>query len=328
MSEKMSASAKKAYKAAYKKAAAKKNKSHWLFIEKGDSGKEIVSKIFTQFACLVFIVCIGILVNEARLSISAQFINSSMQDLYYKYIDSFTDGGGGSGGGVSESAKALLAVNPDTVGWLKIEDTNIDLPVVQKKGSDGNNYYLKVAFDGSTNKAGTVFLDSRDILTENKRSSNLIFYGHNQKDKTMFGDLAKYKNNIDFYREHPYVTFSSNYSTDKYKIFACFVTPVLPTQTRDGVIFDYHNFIDFDKAGYEKFIENIELRNEIITSVDVRYGDEFITLSTCSNEFDPSRFVVFARKIRDGEDEYVDTAAATLNPDAIVPDFDYIYGRA
>jgi sortase B len=327
MSQKMSASARKAYKAAYKKAA-KKNKSHWLFIQKGDSGKEVLSKLFTQFACLVLIACLAILANEARLSISAQFINSSMKDLYYKYIDTFTGGGENKGGGVTDSAKAMLEINPDTVGWLRIDNTNIDLPVVQRKTSDGNNYYLKVAFDGSNNKAGTVFLDARDTLTEKKRSDNLIFYGHNQKDKTMFGDLGKYKNNLEFYKEHPYVTFSSNYRTDKYKIFAFFVTPVLPAQTRDGVIFDYHNFIDLDKESYAQFIENIESRNEIITPVDVKYGDEFITLSTCSNEFDPSRFVVFARKIREGEDEFVDTAAATLNPDAIKPDFDYIYGRA
>jgi sortase B len=326
MAEKMSASARKAYKAAYKKAS-RKNKTHWLFIQKGDSGKEIVSKLFTQFAALVLIVCIGILINEARLSISAQFINSSMQDLYYKYVDSFTESFGSSGDGLTDSAKAMLEVNPDTVGWLKIDDTHIDLPIVQRKDSNGNNYYLKIAFDGSTNKAGTVFLDARDTLTEKKRSSNLIFYGHNQKDKTMFGDLAKYKNNIEFYREHPYVTFSSNYKTDKYKIFAYFVTPVLPSQTRDGVIFDYHNFIDLNSENYDEFISNIELRNEIITPVDVQQGDEFITLSTCSNEFDPSRFVVFARKIRDGEDEFVDTAAATLNPDALTPDFNYIYGR-
>jgi sortase B len=323
----MSASARKAYKAAYKKAA-KGKKSHWLFIEKGDSGKEVVSKLFTQLACLVLIACIGILINEARLSISAQFINSSMQDLYYKFIDiSGTEANNNGGNGLTDSAKALLEVNPDTVGWLRIDGTNIDLPVVQRKSSDGNNYYLKIAFDGSNNKAGTVFLDARDTLTETKRSTNLIFYGHNQKDKTMFGDLSKYKNDLDFYKEHPTVTFSSNYETDKYKIFACFVTPVEPTQTRDGVIFDYHNFIDLDKNSYAKFIENIELRNEIITTVDVKYGDEFITLSTCSNEFDPSRFVVFARKIREGEDEFVDTASAALNPDALTPDFDYIYGR-
>ncbi|MDR0991854.1 MAG: class B sortase [Ruminococcus sp.] len=328
MADKMSAAARKAYKAAYKKAA-KKRKSHWLFIQKGDSGKEIVSKLFTQFACLVLIACIGILVNEARLSISAQFINSSMQDLYYKYIDNIADNfGGSSSGGPTESAKAMLEVNPDTVGWLKIDDTHIDLPVVQRRGSGGNEYYLKIAFDGSTNKAGTVFLDARDTLTEKNRSSNLIFYGHNQKDKTMFGDLEKYKNNVDFYKDHPYVTFSSNYRTDKYKIFAYFVTPVLPTQTRDGIIFDYHNFIDLDRSKYNEFISNIELRNEIITPVDVQYGDEFITLSTCSNEFDPSRFVVFARKIRDGEEEFIDTAAATLNPGALKPDFNFIYGRA
>jgi sortase B len=93
------------------------------------------------------------------------------------------------------------------------------------------------------------------------------------------------------------------------------------------VIFDYHNFVDLsDPAVYQEFIDNINARNEIITPVDVRYGDEFLTLSTCSNEFEPSRFVIFARKVRTNEDSTVDTAAAVLNPDAKEPDWNVIYG--
>ena len=66
-------------------------------------------------------------------------------------------------------------------------------------------------------------------------------------------------------------------------------------------------------------------RSQIVTSVDVRYGDEFLTLSTCSNEFEPSRFVIFARKTRKGEDTEVDTSAAYLNPQAKEPDWKVIF---
>jgi sortase B len=322
---KMSNSARKAYAKALKnKRKNSPKKSHWLFIQKGDGVKEVASKILTQIAVIVLIGCMLILGNELYLSLAAKNLNSTLQDLYNKFITSdFSD----NDGKLLSSAEALLEINPDTIGWVSIAGTNIDLPVVQHRAEDGNEYYLKRAFDGSSNKAGTIFLDVRNTLTYSSRSDNLTLYGHNQKDKTMFGDLAKYKNNIEFYREHPIIKFSSNYENDDYKIFAYFVTPVLPSQTSDGVVFDYHNFYNFgDPARYEEFIANINARNEIITPVDVHYGDEFLTLSTCSNEFEPSRFVVFARKVRTNEDSVVDTAAASLNPNAKEPEWDVIYG--
>lgn len=316
----LSGSAKKAYKKAFK-AKQKKRRGHWLLIQKGDCAKEVASKLFTQFALVVLIGCIVILANELRLSLSAKFLNSSLQDLYYTYISP-----GDNNGEILDSAKQLLEINPDTVGWVHIEGTNVSLPVVQKTTSDGNEYYLKRAFDGSSNKAGTVFMDMRNVIDAHKRSDNLILYGHNQKDKTMFGDLAYYKKDLNYYSQHPVIQFSSNYRTDTYKIFAYFVTPVLESQTADGVIFDYHNKLNFScKSEYNDFIDNIMLRTQIITDVDVQYGDEFLTLSTCSNEFEPSRFVVFARKVRDGEDPEVNVSLAYLNTEAKKPDWDVIY---
>lgn len=316
----LSGSAKKAYKKAVK-AKKKRKRGHWLLIQKGDSAKEVVSKLFTQLAVLVLIGCILILANELRLSLSAKFLNSSLKDLYYTYISP-----GDNGGEVLDSAKQLLEINPDTVGWVHIEGTNVSLPVVQRTGADGNDYYLKIAFDGSSNKAGTVFMDRRNVINAHERSDNLILYGHNQRDKTMFGDLGYYKKDLEYYSAHPVIQFSSNYRTDTYKIFGYFVTPVLESQTRDGVIFDYHNDLNFrTEAEYNDFIDNIMLRTQIITPVDVRYGDKFLTLSTCSNEFEPSRFVVFARQVREGEDETVDVSQAYLNPNAKEPDWDVIY---
>lgn len=316
----LSRSAQKAYRKAVKEKK-KRRRGHWLLIQKGDSAKEVASKIFTQFAVIILIGCIGILLNELRLSLSTKFLNSSLKEIYYNFT------GGENYGELSDSAKQLLEINPDTVGWVHIDDTNIDMPVVQRTGKDGNEYYLKIAFDGSKNKAGTIFLDRRDVLTAKDRSENLILYGHNQKDKTMFGDLAYYKHDLEYYKSHPVINFSSNYSSDTYKIFAYFVTPVLPSQTSDGVIFDYHNYIELDsKDKYNDFIDNIMLRTQIITDVDVQYGDEFLTLSTCSNEFEPSRFVVFARRTRDGEDTAVDVSAAYVNSNAKEPEWSVIYG--
>lgn len=312
----MSKSAKKAYKKAVK-AKKKAKRGHWLLIQKGDSVKEICSKLFTQFAVLVLIGCGVILANEFRLSFSAKQLNDSLKSLYQSYLSHVSDGE------MLPGAVELLKINPDTVGYICIEGTEVDFPVVQ---TGNNEDYLKISFDGSSNKAGTVFLDYRDVLTDRKRSDNLVLYGHNQKDRTMFGSLKDYKKNLDHYKAHPTVTFNSNYRSDVYKIFAYFVTEVEPEQTSDGNVFYYHNYIDLsDKDVYESFISNISERSQIVTSVDVKYGDEFLTLSTCSNEFEPSRFVVFARKTRDGEDPSVDTSSAYLNPSAKEPDWNVIF---
>ena len=314
----MSESARKSYEKAFR-AKKKKKKSHWLFIQKGDGLKEILSKLFTQLCVLVLIGCGVILGREAYLSISAQKLNSSLKDLYDSVVggvDSLT------GHEIMPGAKELLALNPETVGYIKIDGTEVDFPVVQ---AADNDRYLTTSFDGSYNKAGTVFLDYRCVLTDKKRSDNLVVYGHNQRDRTMFGSLKDYKNNLEHYKAHPTITFNSNYRSDTYKIFAYFVTEVEPRQTADGYIFDYHNYIDLsDDARYERFISDIRERSQIITGVDVKQSDEFLTLSTCSNEFEPSRFVIFARKVRKGESADVDTSAASLNPDARTFDWSYV----
>lgn len=312
----MSQSARKAYKKAVKKKK-KEKRGHWLLICKGDSVKEIASKLFTQFAVLVLIGCGVILINEFRLSYSAQKLNQSLKGLYQQYIS------GSSNGEILPGAQEMLKINPDTVGYICIDGTEIDFPVVQ---TNDNATYLKTAFDGSSNKAGTVFLDYRNTLNSNDRSDNLILYGHNQKDRTMFGSLKDYKKNLEHYCDHPTIVFNSNYESDTYKIFAYFVTAVNADQTSDGYIFDYHNYIDLsDRARYDSFVSEIYKRSQIVTSVDVQYGDEFLTLSTCSNEFEPSRFVVFARKCRDNEDSYVDTSAAYLNTQALEPEWNVIF---
>jgi len=321
----LSKDAQKAYKKAMKTKNKRKRRS-WLFIKKGDSAKEVFSKLITQLAVLVLIGCGVILGNEARQSLNAQFLSSRLTDIYHNYIH--IDNRGGDDNVSAEplpGAVKMIQQNPDTIGWIRIADTRVDGPVVQRKTPDGNDYYLKRAFDGKNNKAGTLFLDRRASLTAGGRSENLVIYGHNQKDRTMFGDLLNYKSNVDYYKKNPVVDFSSNYRGDRYKIFAYFVATVTPQQASDGFVFDYHNYVNFrDKAHYTEFVNNIMLRSQIITDVDLQYGDEFLTLSTCSNEYDNLRFVVFARKVRSDESPDVDVSGAHMNPNVKEPEWSVI----
>ena len=228
----------------------------------------------------------------------------------------------------------FIKENPDTAGWITVPGTKINNIVVQ---TTDNYYYLDRDFYGNKSQPGTVMAVFRAHFNDYdfNQCDNIILYGHNQASGEMFGTLKNYKitkqntSNFSFYKEHPTFTFSSLYEEYEYKIIACFVIEVEQYQTRDGQIFDYHNYIVFNdnEWKYSTFIENVMERTAINTGVDYNEDDKFLTLSTCSNEFEPSRFVVIGRRVRDGEDPTVDTSLATLNEDAKEPDWSYIYGK-
>lgn len=234
-----------------------------------------------------------------------------------------------------DSMKTFVDENPDTAGWIKVGGTYIDNVVVQ---TDNNSDYLDRNFYGQKAQPGTVFADYRCVVNDynDNQSNNIILYGHNQRDGTMFGSLNYYKvkpssgstKGFDFYVNHPTFEFSNLYEEYTYKIIAVFVIEVESRHTRDGIIFDYHNYINFGKKRtFDMFKENILERTAINTGVDFDENDKFLTLSTCSNEFEPSRFVVIGRRVRDGESAEVDTTLASVNYEAKEPDYSFIYNQ-
>ncbi len=234
-----------------------------------------------------------------------------------------------------DSMKSFVDENPDTAGWIKVGGTYIDNVVVQ---TENNSDYLDRNFYGQKAQPGTVFADYRCNVNDydDNQSKNIILYGHNQRDGTMFGTLSYYKvkpssgstKGFDFYVNHPTFEFSNLYEEYTYKIIAAFVIEVEPQHTRDGIIFDYHNYINFGKSRpFDSFRENILKHTAINTGVDFDENDKYLTLSTCSNEFEPSRFVVIGRRVRDGESAEVDTTLASVNYEAKEPDYSFIYNQ-
>lgn len=235
-----------------------------------------------------------------------------------------------------DSMAPFVEQNPDTAGWIKVGGTYIDNVVVQ---TENNSDYLDRDFYGQKAQPGTVFADYRCVVNDynDKQTPNIILYGHNQRDGTMFGSLNYYKvkpssgsiKGFDFYLEHPTFEFSNLYEEYTYKIIAAFVIEVEEKHTRDGIIFDYHNYIKFGKTrNFDLFKENVLERTTINTGVDFDKNDKYVTLSTCSNEFEPSRFVVIGRRLRDGESPEIDTSLASVNYEAKEPDYSFIYGTA
>lgn len=206
---------------------------------------------------------------------------------------------------LTERAKKLLAQNPDTVGYITISGTQVDNPVVQTVDDE---YYLDHGFDGQEFRAGTVFMDCTDVFGADPAawSENIILYGHNMADNTMFGSLRRYRQDPSYYKEAPFITFSSNYADYTYVIFGLIITGGDADSD-----FLYWNMEELDdKATFDSYVNSVEAKNMIDNPLDVQFGDSILTLSTCYSDEDNSRFLVVARRLREGED--TDTLLATI----------------
>lgn len=209
------------------------------------------------------------------------------------------------------------SISDKVVGFIELEGCDIYQPVVQDPEDTTNTYYLTHTYYDEQNKGGAIFMDYRCTISEDYVSPNIVLYGHNQEDGTMFGNLKNYKQDLDFYAANPTVTLRTEYETGTYLIYAYFVTNALEKQDSNGEVFHYHDYIEAlkDEATFDWYMGEVQSRNQIISPVKAEFGDKLLVLSTCSNEFSNSRFVVFARKLRDGESvsDY-DFTTASFNP--------------
>ncbi|MCI7768505.1 MAG: class B sortase [Oscillospiraceae bacterium] len=293
---------------------------------KGDSIAEIIRK-------LVFIASTGVFIAAGIMLISTLIQSEEMQEEAESIAEMVTTTVATTVNELGETVtvpptteeriqhnesvmNSFIELSGNVKGFIELEGCNIYLPVVQ--GTD-NTYYLTHTYDDRKNKAGAIFMDYRCTLSEDYTSPNIVLYGHNQEDGTMFGNLKYYKNNVDFYKKNPIVVFNSEYGIGDYIIFGYFVTNAYESQDSNGEVFHYHDYIETlnNESTFNWYMGQVNERNQIIPPIDVVYGDKLLVLSTCSNEFSDSRFVVFARKVREGEDiSAINFSSARLNPNA------------
>lgn len=190
---------------------------------------------------------------------------------------------------VLDEYKMLYNKNRSLIGWLKIDDTNIDYPVMQSPNPD---YYLTHNFNQEHDNNGSIFLDPDcDIV---HRNTNLILYGHHMRSGKMFGSLDSYSSES-FYEEHKYITFDTIYEKGTYEVMYVFRSRIY---NEDEVVFKYYQFIDVDSE--QEFYSNMNEMAEMSlydTGVTAAYGDELLTLSTCDYREENGRFVVVAKRI-------------------------------
>ncbi len=183
----------------------------------------------------------------------------------------------------------LQKENSDIVGWIEIEGTNINYPVLQ--GTD-NDYYMTHNYKKEEAKDGSIFLD-KDYNWDIP-SSNLLMYGHNMGDGEMFQDLLKYEDE-EFYMEHPIIRFTTANEDAEYDIISVFKSRVYYKSEKN--VFRYYFFVNADnEAEYNEFVNNAKKASLYDIDKTAQYGDQLITLSTCSYHTEDGRFAVVARK--------------------------------
>ena len=178
--------------------------------------------------------------------------------------------------------------NGDMVGWIKIDGTKVNYPVMQTV--EHPNYYLKRDFDGNASDWGSIYI--REECDINKPSDNVTIYGHNMIDGSMFGELGKYGDQK-FWEEHKLIYFDTLREYHVYEIFSVF-----KTSANEGKGFAYHQMEDAEsEQEFNDFVATAKKLSFYDTGITPQYGDKLICLSTCEYTLDNGRFVVAARRI-------------------------------
>ncbi len=182
--------------------------------------------------------------------------------------------------------ESLYQKNKNLIGWIKIEGTNIDYPVMKSINGNGE-YYLDHNFDQEKDSNGTLFMDDAcDVI---RPSENWIIYGHNMKSGTMFGGLDKYKSEA-YYREHSVVQFDTIYEKGTYDVMFAFQSHVY---TDAEIAFKYYQFIDpATKQEFDSGMEEMRKLSLYDTGVRAEYGARLLFLSTCDYDEANGRFVL------------------------------------
>lgn len=184
----------------------------------------------------------------------------------------------------------LYRQNEDMVGWIKVEDTNINYPVVQSVNEP--NFYLKHKFDKTYSAYGCPYV--QENCDVQKPSDNIIIYGHHMNDGSMFTGLMKYRNKS-FWEGHKTITFDTLTDRHQYEVIAVFKT-VVYTNSSDS--FKYYEFTDAENAAeFDAYVAKCKELSLYDTGVSAEYGDKLISLSTCEYSRNNGRLVVVAKRV-------------------------------
>lgn len=292
---------------------------------RGDSGKDVARKSVALVSLAVFIGALSMLFyNMVYLSYQNKEKMNDIQMIYHNTTDNSSSQEGDKKPTEEEKVDwaKLKDINKEIVGWVEINDTQIDYPVLYHEGdSRSSQYYLYRDYKGNPDDWGSVFIDYRS--TKSTKSKNVIMHGHHMNDGTMFADMLKYGRysiDMDFYKKSPTITFNTPDENATYKIISVFKTNTLSSH---GEFFNYMIGEFQNEKDFMNYVYNVRVRSMVNCPVDVNEDDSLITLSTCSYEYTDFRTVIVARKVRKGESAKVDVSQASANNNAVWPQVYY-----
>ena len=267
----------------------------------------------------VFLVSAGVLIWE-------MVVNPFIADQNAEEIQEvFVEAGGVAGTPAEnetegeEAIEKLQEINPDISGWLRLENTNINQPVLLPPADDPE-YYLYRNYKKEDTKYGSIFLDASSPVG----ADNQLLHGHSMQDGRMFWSLISF-GDPEVVKKTPVIQYDTYKEAGDWKIVSVFKTNTLASQ---GKVF---NYLQGDFSSPEEkmqFYYDVMKRSMVDTGVDLNEDDRTIMLSTCSYEYDNFRTVVMARKVREGEDANVDTAQIKASENPLFPDVWYASGSA
>ncbi len=207
----------------------------------------------------------------------------------YLSVEENTDESGVKENSFTVDFEALKEENAETLGWILIEDTPVNYPLLQ---TDDNDYYLKHTYNRIYSDFGSIFLDYR--CSPDLTDKNTIVYGHNTKNESMFGSLKKYKDAA-YLEEHPFIYIIYEDYIYKYAIFSMFTTTTSS---------DVYNLNFESAAEYRQWIRDMHAQTVTDTGEYKPTGKEkIITLSTCTSRTEEERFVVLAMQVEAEENK-------------------------
>ncbi|ASR49806.1 SrtB family sortase [Paenibacillus kribbensis] len=257
-----------------------------------------MSKIKKILIVVSFLVLVFSLVNIARILLWDYAEQQKIEELTKVWEEGSNKRGGEAlpsslitkahGSIMLPEFRELYERNPDIVGWLKIDGTRIEYPVMQNP--QDAQYYLNHDFNKKESKSGLPFLDEHSQING---SDILLIHGHHMNSGWMFKDLMKYKKES-FYKEHATLQFSTLYEKGEYEIVAVILSKVY---RKSDDVFKYYQIEKVNTpAEFNSYVQNIKKLALYDTGVTARYGDRLIVLSTCEYSTENGRLAVIARK--------------------------------
>ena len=250
-------------------------------------------KIIFVIALMVFVGAAGVIIDHYVTGWRAEKALTDLADLKVETLEDLKT----EKGTVIGEYVELYRQNPDSIGWIKIDGTHIDYPVMQTQNDP--EYYLRRDFNGEYSLSGTPFIDAAsDIFIP---TCNWTIYGHHMKVGTMFYDLLEYADR-EFYEEHRTIEFDTIYKETgqhEYEIIAAFYAEIKDV---DEGGFKYYQYAGITtEESFNEYVAGVKAVSVYDTGIDAEYGDQLITLSTCSYHVEDKRgrFAVVAKRIEE-----------------------------